>query len=514
MPPRRSTRTTNAAENDTGASRTRSKRPATSPPPPAPAKRSRARQPQDVHVEVPIPSKPRTVRKARQEEQEPRAQSLHPPTQPAHERPCWQLFGWGNNLFCQLGTGEDGTMSSEPEFPKPTRNRLIEKLIAEGQFGEPGAGLETIAAGALHNLAISEDGAVWSFGINEHGGLGRPTQEDQDPTPGRIQSLVEEGFRAVRVVAGDGISAALSDRGVARTWGRYPEADGGFEAFSPDTPKQLTPTSIPDLPEERFASIAAGSDHLVLLTLAGEVYTVGCGDSGQLGYRVPHQNPVLGTIPHKVLRHSRGHRAVTVGAGSSTSFFVDEQGAVWGWGLNHCGQTGTGKLPAAPRPGHEHDRKKVRNTIVWAPQRVRRVSRAELGDEATVIQIAGGDEHTLFLTSDGRVFACGSGWAGQLGGGQQITEKVPEPVPVTFPHDVAEDPIVQVACGARVSAAVTRAGVLYTWGSNTSAQIGVVDAPAEVTTPTVIVRREGSWRAKVVSCGSQHCVALLQKKAQ
>ena len=51
-------------------------------------------------------------------------------------------------------------MSSEPEFPKPTRNRLIEKLIAEGQFGEPGAGLETIAAGALHSLAISEDGAV------------------------------------------------------------------------------------------------------------------------------------------------------------------------------------------------------------------------------------------------------------------------------------------------------------------------------------------------------------------
>ena len=39
------------------------------------------------------------------------------------------------------------------------------------------------------------------------------------PVP--IQSLVDEGFRAVKVVAGDSISAAISDQGELRVWGTF-----------------------------------------------------------------------------------------------------------------------------------------------------------------------------------------------------------------------------------------------------------------------------------------------------
>ncbi|KAL7284675.1 hypothetical protein ACG7TL_001973 [Trametes sanguinea] len=522
MPPRR----TRLGESRTSDGRqTRSQRPASSPPPPTATKR-RARQPQ-----VEITTKTRTIQRPGRtpavsinELEQYRAVSPQPPIPPSHERPSWQLFGWGSNDSGQLGMGEEGAVYTE--LPRPTRNQVVEKLIAEGLFGVTGAGLETIAAGAFHSLAVSEDGAVWSFGHNDTATLGRQTAGGGDPVPRRVQSLIDEGFRAVRVVAGDCISAALSDKGELRAWGLFRSADAeGMKAFSPTIPKQSTPSPIPGLANERFAAIAVGHDHLVLLTTSGEVYTMGSGDSGQLGYRVPKNDPVLGTVPHKVLRASRGHRAVIVGAGGSTSFFVDEQGVVWGWGLNDSGQTGTGKLPAMPKPQagqnqeedaapQMHDRKKVRGMIVWTPQRVKRMSRSELGGGVSVVQIAGGDSHTLFLTSDGRVFACGSAWDGQLGGAQNPEDKVPEPVLVTFPHNVEEDPIVQIACGPRMSAAVTRAGVLYTWGSNVNAQIGVKDVPDEVSVPTVVIRREGGWRTKVVACGSQHCLALLQKKAQ
>ena len=39
--------------------------------------------------------------------------------------------------------------------------------------------------------------------------------------PYPLQSLVDEEFRAVRVAAGDSISAAISDKGELRVWGSF-----------------------------------------------------------------------------------------------------------------------------------------------------------------------------------------------------------------------------------------------------------------------------------------------------
>lgn len=45
----------------------------------------------------------------------------------------------------------------------------------------------------------------------------------KDPVwkPVPIHSLVEEGFRAVKIVAGDSFSAAISDEGQLRAWGAF-----------------------------------------------------------------------------------------------------------------------------------------------------------------------------------------------------------------------------------------------------------------------------------------------------
>ena len=281
--------------------------------------------------------------------------------------------------------------------------------------------------------------------------------------------------------------------------------------FSPQLDHQPSPIPVPELAGERFADIRAGANHLVLLTINGDVYTMGQGTDGQLGHKVPKSTPTAGTVPYKVLRGTAGHRAVAIGAANDSSFFVDQQGEVWAWGLNGYGQTGTGS----------------KQDVLWYAHRVRRVGRSALGGEAAVVQIAGGDRHTLFLASDGRVFACGNAEDGQFpvpkdGSDAKATSKesdvdvarVSEPITVEFPHDLKEDPIVQIGAANRMCAAVTRDGVLYTWGLNSEGMLGTeVDSPDDIVrTPKVVVRKEGSWLTKAVSCGGQHCLALLRKK--
>lgn len=175
---------------------------------------------------------------------------LHP-----HQRPSLHLFVWG--------AGDAGQLAMGPDFfdqlDKPRRSAFVDDGIENDIFGEDEAGLEAIAAGGLQTLFIDEKGTVstlftpslllfslyngipqiWSCGANDNAALGRPTHMIPDPkdekqtievdvetslpvsVPSPIKSLVDEGFRAVRVYAGDSISAAISDQGELRIWGTF-----------------------------------------------------------------------------------------------------------------------------------------------------------------------------------------------------------------------------------------------------------------------------------------------------
>ena len=76
---------------------------------------------------------------------------------------------------------------------------------------------------------------VWSWGVNDSAALGRVTNGVPDPDkldeklesdilesqPLHVQRLVDEDFRAVQVVAGDGVSVAISNMGHIRAWGSF-----------------------------------------------------------------------------------------------------------------------------------------------------------------------------------------------------------------------------------------------------------------------------------------------------
>ncbi|TCD69877.1 hypothetical protein EIP91_005954 [Steccherinum ochraceum] len=434
------------------------------------------------------------------------------PTAPEHIRPTPQLFVWGAGNFGQFGMGVDAL----GDYEKPKRNPWIEKAIQEGRFGEDDAGLETIAAGGLHSLFIDEKGAVWSCGVNDDAALGRITSNVPNPDkegefldidtltaqPFPLQSLVDEKFRAVRAAAGDTISAAISDEGELRVWGSFRGVEG-ILGFSSGLRHQFLPAPILNgKSAEKFTSVVAGNNHLLVLTVQGGLYAWGAGEQGQLGRRVLERRKIHGTVPEKIVLGSRTHKAVTIGAGSYTSFAVDDKGEVWAWGLNNMGQTGTGF-------------RGPQDAEVSMPKRVVGLSKTELGGEEHVVQIAGGEHHTLFLTSTGKVYACGRSDGGQVGIDSEdeafkdaaFPDMLETPALVTFPDD--DDPIVHISAGIHNNLAVSKEGALYSWGTGPQGELGAGD-DSEIKTPKAIVRREGgSWATVVASCGGQHSMALL-----
>ena len=212
------------------------------------------------------------------------------------------------------------------------------------------------------------------------------------------------------------------------------------------------------------------------------------------------------------------NKAVVIGAGLDQSFAVDVDGVVWGWGLNTLGQIGISTSVSMSSPDA---------AFIHTPTKVIGLSKEELGGEAKIIKIASGECFTLFLASNGNVYSCGSSLYGRLGlaetdqafNNDRQGEKfegfpvILQPALVTFPEsglDIDDDPIIHISCGSRNSLAITRDGIMFSWGQHNQGGLGLGDC-REVYTPTIVIRREGSWKARATACGGPHCLALLEK---
>jgi Regulator of chromosome condensation (RCC1) repeat len=105
------------------------------------------------------------------------------------------LWGWGANIYGQLGTGDDD-------------HRTIPVKILDGVTGA--------AVGSLHTLAIKDDGSLWAWGAGggQRGRLGDGSRVN------RFSPVQAWGLRDVVDVAAGGVySAALRADGSVFAWG-------------------------------------------------------------------------------------------------------------------------------------------------------------------------------------------------------------------------------------------------------------------------------------------------------
>ena len=430
----------------------------------------------------------------------------------AEARARGEVYVWGQGDSAQLGLGGD-----VDERRRPTR-------VTTGAMGEASA--TRIAAGGTHTLALTSDGACYSWGNNDNGALGRVVNKDADPdaeyAPGKVELPLD--VKVVMVSTGDSHGCALTESGEVWAWGQFRTTNGAW-AFNPNTldaQKTSFPFQIyaPASSKERAKAIASGVDHVLALSREGGVYSWGCSEKGRLGRvdasEAEDNEQASDDVKRRLLTPSRvalpksgggigsafgGEPEVTaIVAGDFHSFAIcaDEDGSksdVYGWGLSNFHQIGLWD----PNPDLRGDEQ-----VTYFPKRVPALSgkRIVAGDA--------GAHHSLFLTGDGKIIAIGRYTDGRCG------VRVPNAAldgALEEPRVIEDLPgrAVKVASGDTCGGAVMEDGSAYVWGSQYIGQLGLGPREEDAYTPEKMPYTK-PMAGKVfaeLSFGGQHAAALL-----
>jgi len=141
------------------------------------------------------------------------------------------------NIYA-FGTGDNAELGLGPEVNAKVvkRPRLNAHLLPEK------VGIVAVAIGGMHGLALSHEGKVYSWGVNDQYALGRETKytppmrdvgsDDDSDSDGEeplnplestpmLVTAFPEGTIITNIAAGDSISIAVTDTGKVYGWGTF-----------------------------------------------------------------------------------------------------------------------------------------------------------------------------------------------------------------------------------------------------------------------------------------------------
>lgn len=314
----------------------------------------------------------------------------------ADARGC--VYAWGAGAFATGGA--DGCI---PALGQPGR---LDEATTPVRVPLPSAAVR-LAAGAYHSAVATENNQVLTFGAAQLGQLGRklPTTRNPatdssnlpvDATPRPVEGL-PAGCQPASLGAGFYTTyIACKDRKGLHCAGENQNAQCG--ATNPTNILEMT--AVPELAHEAVDTVDGGYCHTVVLTKAGRVITLGCGEDGQRGDGVldGERKPCTDVpLPHKA--------SEAVAGLNHTVVRLEANGEVYAWGSNEYGQLGVDGDDPHPHP--------VR---VPLPAGVR------------AARISAGSTHTAILDTSGVLWTFGGGGQGQLLRGG--TDDVAQPAPV------------------------------------------------------------------------------------
>lgn len=251
---------------------------------------------------------------------------------------------------------------------------------------------------------------------------------------------------------------------------------------SGDSGSSIIPKKLDLLGGKKVISLSYGSGpHVLLATEDGQLFAWGHNSYSQLGNSSTNQ----GLSPILIITNLQNKKVVEVACGSHHSMVVTQDGEVYAWGYNSCGQVGTGSTANQPYP--------------------RKVSGCLQGKMA--VGITCGQTSSMALVDNGEVYAWGYNGNGQLGigsNGNQIN-----PCRLTAFQGLC---IQQIVSGYGHCLALTDEGLLYGWGANTFGQLGTGNKNNHFSPVQIMADKERV--VEVAACHSTHTSAAKTQSGQ
>ena len=336
--------------------------------------------------------------------------------------------------------------SSEGDFDRVFMNSSVffDQFVGEQLFlfssvptliNGGGTNWKQVDYGYAAGSAIKTDGTLWTWGLNNYGQLGDNTTSNRSSPV----TTAGGGTNWKQVSCGYAyLSAAIKTDGTLWSWGQNSFGQLG-DGTSSDRSSPVTTIGG----GTNWKQVSCGSTHIAAIKTDGTLWTWGSNISVQLGDGTTSNR----LSPVTTAGGGTNWKQVAGGAGHTVAIKTD--GTLWTWGENAVGALGDNTTTARSSPG------------------------TTAGGGTNWKQVSGGNSHTAAIKTDGTLWTWG--WntdnilaiCGQLGDGSTVSSRLS---PVTTAGGGTNWK--QISCGSYQMSAIKTDGTLWSWGQNSSGQLG------------------------------------------
>jgi alpha-tubulin suppressor-like RCC1 family protein len=312
--------------------------------------------------------------------------------------------------------------------------------------------------------------------------------------------------KAISVACGGSHTVVLSNSNNLYACGNNSKGQVGMNNQVISKYSYLLPMFLTNFNLEKIISIACGWEHTVVLTNTGNLYACGDNTYGQLGMNNTTNLSILTPMVLDNLTTNRD-KTISISCGRQHTVVLTVSGNLYACGDNTYGQLGD-------------------NTIVQKTTLVK-MSDPSGGYVVTEMPryVACGGYHTVVLTNNNNLYACGYNFDGQLGIVSYGTENPYNTLQkMLSPSLSSGEKFISIACGNYHTVVLTNKNNIYGCGYNFLNQLGQDSQGSSITTLSKFSSQYGSagqGETSInlstgenfisVTCGNNHTIVLTNK---